>query len=281
VALPNVIVIGAMKCGTSSLHYYLDLHPEISMSSPKELDFFLGAADREGAGNWHRGLEWYESHFDPAAPVRGESSPNYSAPPSEAVADRMARVVPDARLVFLARHPIERIVSHYLHMWVGGHESKSLPEAISTTKDSYIDRTRYARMVGPFLERYPRDRILFLRAEELLRQRRDTMRRTFGFLGVDDSFWSEKMERLRQPTASKGRLYALSERLRASPMAAPIFRLGPEAKWYLERLLFSRPKPIERPTIPPDLRRSILAELEGDIAELERITGWDLTTWRS
>ena len=63
--LPNLIVIGAQKCGTSGLHYYLSLHPEVSMSSPKELNYFIAAR------NYPRGLEWYSRHFDPAARCRG------------------------------------------------------------------------------------------------------------------------------------------------------------------------------------------------------------------
>ena len=69
-AMPNTIVIGAQKCGTSTLHYYLGFHPEISASRPKELNFFI-----EGRG-WERGVDWYRSHFDPTKPVRLESSPS-------------------------------------------------------------------------------------------------------------------------------------------------------------------------------------------------------------
>src|ERR687898_136777 len=74
-ALPNLVVLGAQKCGTSGLHFYLDLHPEIAMSMPKELNFFI-----EERG-WPRGTDWYMQHFDPDAPIRGESSPNYTTYP--------------------------------------------------------------------------------------------------------------------------------------------------------------------------------------------------------
>src|SRR5213078_5271544 len=83
-ALPSLVVIGAQKCGTSGLHYYLSLHPEVSMSRPKELNFFI--VER----NWPRGTEWYAAHFEPRANVRGESSPNYTAyPQHQGVAERM------------------------------------------------------------------------------------------------------------------------------------------------------------------------------------------------
>jgi hypothetical protein len=72
-ALPNLLILGAQKCGTSGLHYYLGLHPEVSMSKPKELNFFIEER------NWTRGTDWYKRHFDASATVRGESSPNNTA----------------------------------------------------------------------------------------------------------------------------------------------------------------------------------------------------------
>jgi hypothetical protein len=84
--LPNLIVIGAQKCGTTSLHYYLSLHPEIAMSRTKELHFF--------SRRWRRGLRWYERQFRDPAPIRGESSPSYAFYPVwRDVPERMAEVV--------------------------------------------------------------------------------------------------------------------------------------------------------------------------------------------
>ena len=89
--LPNLIVIGAAKCGTTSLHEYLDAHPEIAMSREKELYFFIEEK------NWNKGLAWYESNFDPHARVRGESSPGYTVfPLYQGVPERMAAIVPNA-----------------------------------------------------------------------------------------------------------------------------------------------------------------------------------------
>ena len=100
--LPNVLVVGAAKCGTTSLHEYLDRHPEIAMAREKELDFFVEQK------NWSRGVDWYERQFA-AAPVRGESSPSYTAYPRyRGVPERIRRIVPDAKLVYLVRDPVER-----------------------------------------------------------------------------------------------------------------------------------------------------------------------------
>ena len=106
--LPNLIVIGAQKCGTSSLELYLDLHPEIAMARPKqyELNFF------SWEDVWRRGVGWYEQQFRDA-PVRGEKSNGYSAWPFwPFVPERMKDVIPDARLIYLLRDPIERLITN-------------------------------------------------------------------------------------------------------------------------------------------------------------------------
>jgi hypothetical protein len=71
-ALPNLIIVGGLKCGTTSIHHYLGLHPQVQMSKPKELNFFVEHL------NWDLGLDWYRGRFDERFPVRGESSPHYT-----------------------------------------------------------------------------------------------------------------------------------------------------------------------------------------------------------
>jgi hypothetical protein len=294
-ALPNLIVVGAQKCGTSALHYYLGLHPEVQMSSPKELSFFLSEDDfhpepfisepeeRRLFGrtwNWSRGPEWYASHFRADAPVRGESTPGYASLWYPGVAGKMAEVVPEARLIFLARDPIERLVSHYMHARVGGAEWRPLPAAVGP-KSVYVARSRYASLLRPFLDRFPRDRILLLRQEHLLDRRRYTLRHVFRFLGVTEDFWSPKMERLRQQSGRKGRGYGIAQRLSQSRIVSPIYRLPQEAKWLLERMAYGRPREADRPPVDAALRARLLEELEPEIARLEELTGWDLAEWRA
>src|SRR5919108_5987197 len=108
--LPNLIIIGAQKCGTSALHHYLGLHPDIFMSHEKELNFFMQRK------NWDKGRAWYESMFPCNATVRGEASPGYTDYPTEPrVAERMHSLIPDAKLIYIVRHPIERMISQYVH----------------------------------------------------------------------------------------------------------------------------------------------------------------------
>jgi hypothetical protein len=215
-ALPNLIVIGAMKSGTSALHRHLDCHPEIGMSRPKELNFFFGPVDsscpgtdrhvmtcecpqRWAEGNYHRGIGWYASQFDARLPVRGESSPQYTSPSRASVAVRMAQVVPEARLLYLVRDPLARAVSQYRHHHREGTERRPMHEALFNPSSQYISRGQYFQRLLPFLERFGKDQIAIVAQEELLADPHATLPKLFGFLGVDDSYWSSHFqERLNQ-----------------------------------------------------------------------------------
>jgi hypothetical protein len=197
--LPNLVVIGAMKCGTSALHRYLDLHPEISMSDPKELNFFYGLDERPGAwhpGNWHRGPGWYASHWSAATPVRGESSPGYTSPSHTGVAQRMAALIPGAKLIYLVRDPIDRALSQYRHHVAEGTEGRSPEDALLDPRSQYVLRGRYFERLAPFLEYFPRARIAIVSREELLTERRCTLQSLFDFLEVDPHFWSDHLNLL-------------------------------------------------------------------------------------
>src|SRR5205823_11980303 len=93
--LPNLLIIGAAKAGTTSLHRYLDLHPSIFMSRSKELQLF-------NQDDWRERRDWYRAQFPTAAPVRGESSGAYTMHPVlPCVPERIKATIPDARLIYL------------------------------------------------------------------------------------------------------------------------------------------------------------------------------------
>ena len=293
-ALPNLVIVGVQKCGTSALHYYLDLHPEVQMSSPKELAFFLDQSELEpgpyvsdprdlellkGERNWGRGVDWYRSHFRPEVAVRGEATPGYASPWFPKVPEHMAQVVPEARLIYIVREPIERLLSHYLHMRAMGREKRPLEEAVGAAENVYVGRSLYFTMLQPFRERFEDERILLLRQDELLRERRRTMRRVFEFLGVEPGFWSERMERERNTTGTKGRRYTAMDRLARTRLARPLYRLPQEAKWVAERLARGR-RHEPGPALAPGTEARIRERLEPELAAMEELTGWDLSAWR-
>lgn len=203
-ALPTTIVLGAMKAGTSAVHEYLAAHPEIAMSQPKELNFFFGPSTAPRGdrpcwlqGNWHRGTQWYASQFSPTHRIRGESSPGYTSPGRRDVAERMHRLVPRARLIYLVRHPLERALSQYRHHRRDGTEARPVGEALLDRGSQYIARSRYYENLRPFLALYPRQQIAVVAAEELAAEPRRVLRALFGFVEADAGFWDDDLLRRR------------------------------------------------------------------------------------
>jgi len=275
-ALPNLIVIGAQKCGTSSLHRYLDAHPGIAMSRAKELDFFLDD------GSWSRGLEWYASQFDGRASVRGESSPNYTnLPVSAGVAERIAEVLPDARLLYMVRDPIDRALSHYVHARGLGREDRSVGEALAEPDSRYMRRSQYRRQLAPFVARTPPERVLVVAQEDLRDRRRQTLREVFEFLGVDSSFDSDAFEREWEVSAGKDRKFKLAYRF-SRVLGGKQFwgRVPPGLRWGLERLALGRAgRPVAAPEIDPELRARLVRELEPEVRWLREYAGQSFAGW--
>jgi hypothetical protein len=179
--LPTFLVIGAPKGGTTSLFEYLRTHPEVHMPEGKELSFFVAEL------NWRRGVGWYRQQFAGADGARavGEASPTYAWYPSfSGVPSRIARVLPNVRLIYLVRHPIARMRSMYLHAVALGRERRPIARALLETPD-YLDCSRYGMQLDQYRRHFPRDRLLVLRSEDLRESRGATLGRIFSFIGVD------------------------------------------------------------------------------------------------
>src|SRR6476659_3786562 len=212
-AMPNMIIIGGLKCGTTSIHHYLGLHPEIWMSKPKELNFFVEEL------NWDLGLDWYRGRFDDRFAVRGESSPHYTnLPYFTGVAKRIHEHIPDARLIYMVRDPISRILSHWCHAVGAGYERRPMEDALARGDQTYVTRSRYWMQLQPYLEHFDRSQIEVITQEELQSDRDGTMRKAFAFAGVDGSFHSEQFSReWEKSTATESERYQFMETLLKLP----------------------------------------------------------------
>lgn len=291
-AFPNLLVIGAAKSGTSSLHFYLDLHPEISMSQPKELNFFLDDADLERScadlagreldlfrerSNGHRGPDWYARFFDPAAAVRGESSVAYGFPWYPGVADRASRLVPGAKIIYLVREPVERAISHY-SQYAAGREWRDADAALASDRSPYVEASRYATVLSMWGAAFPPESILVIDQAALRDRRKATMAQIFSFLGVDPAFWSPSMSVMRNRGQVKGRAFRTAERLRASRLGAPLQKIPKALKLRLEAAL-ARPQEEKTGMLSQETASSLRAALQPEVARLERAAGLDLAGW--
>ena len=278
--LPSLIIVGGLKCGTTSIHHYLGLHPEIQMSKPKELNFFVAEL------NWDLGLDWYASRFDDRFKVRGESSPHYTnLPRFEGVAERIHEHCPDARLLYMVRDPIKRILSHWVHATGAGYETGDLVTTLSNLDSSYINRSKYWMQLQPYLERFDRSQIEIVTQEELGAEREATMRRAFGFAGVDENFESEQFDREWEKSGAKeGDKYQLMEKLIKLPgfrsFDRNFDRLPERMRWLVEKVVHDPEKPAApKPVLPDDLLETLKSRFAEEVPELQKFAGREFVGW--
>jgi len=279
-ALPNLIIIGGLKCGTTSIHHYLGLHPEIQMSKPKELNFFAREL------NWDLGLDWYASRFDNRFKVRGESSPHYTnLPRFEGVPERIKEHCPEARLLYMVRDPIKRILSHWVHATGAGYETGELVEVLSEPNSSYMSRSKYWMQLQPYLELFDREQVEIIAQEELQTEREETMRRAFAFAGVDATFTSEQFDReWEKSSAKQGDKYQLMEKLIKLPgfrsFDRNFDRLPESMRWLVEKVVHDPEKPpAPKPQLPDELFETVRGRFGEDVNELQRFAGREFAGW--
>ncbi|MFQ5697646.1 MAG: sulfotransferase [Myxococcota bacterium] len=264
--LPDFAVIGAMKCGTSSLHDQLAAREGFFMSDPKEPNFFSDDSIFE------RGIEWYRSLFAPARPdqICGESSTHYTKLPTHPHAcSRMREHLEAPKLVYVLRDPIDRIVSQYVHEWTENQVREPIDVAVRR-HPRYRAYSSYARQLEPYLSAFGREAILLVAFERLVSDSDRELARICGFLGdpsARDARWRRDL-----PPRNLSR-----DRLRKSRVRSALLGLGPvqAAKSWLppgwrERIK-ARWQMRERPMLSPPVRAELEAALDLD---LEVLGGW-------
>tara|TARA_E500000318_G_scaffold86482_5_gene83031 strand:+ start:79138 stop:80019 length:882 start_codon:yes stop_codon:yes gene_type:complete len=180
--MPDFVIIGAMKCATSTLHDQLARINGVSMTEPKEPNFFSDEL------NWAKGMGWYESLFEsmPVDDLKGESSTHYTKLPTYPLCiPRMHEHLPNAKLIYVMRDPIDRIVSQYIHEW-----SQRVIEDGCTIDDA-IDRypmlaeySKYAMQLSPYVEKWGMGHILPVFFERLMHNPQEEFERVGRFLGI-------------------------------------------------------------------------------------------------
>ena len=207
--LPNFIIIGAQKSGTTSLHLYLSQHPQLIPSYRQKVHFFDGGLD-PNVDNFKYGEAWYRSHF-PLKRNTGsnqkafETSPLYIFNPL--APKRIYQLINNVKLIAILRNPVDRAISHYFHEKRKDRESLPILEALQSEEErlkpviekqnykssifrhySYKSRGLYYDQLKRYLDYFPMSNILVINSEMLFMHPSDTLRRVFRFAGVDTEF---------------------------------------------------------------------------------------------
>ena len=278
--LPDFIVIGATKAGTTSLDFYLSLHPEIHMAQPKEPRYFIDA--KEPLGRWAKGIDWYRGLFRSGKRLCGEASPAYTHAPSlSGVPERMARLVPNAKLIYLVREPLERLKSHYLMHCRQSRESVDLADFLAANPDARcLLASCYGSQFEKFLEFFPLEQILLVESVELARNRSCALQRIFCFLGVDSSFSTPLFHHQRNISAHQRIPNALGQRILDSRGMSSAKKILPDFLFYHLRNIVLLPCSAKLPSmeLPQDMRRAIQNRFFGEVRRLRQLSGQSLVS---
>ncbi len=267
--VPTFSVIGTMKGGTSSLHRYLKVHPEVTMTSKKECNFFIPVKH----GTYQRGFDWYRSLFKEEAKAYGDVSPEYSK--RHRYGDDTPRLLheanPDVRLVYVLRDPIERFLSGYIHNTARGRTGRTFEAFFQSPMiEPHLDTSRYHYQLEPYLEHFPLGQLLIITSEELRRDTHRVLQEVFRFIGVSP-FESDAFNERHHVSANKMRPSELTTRVK-SP------RLRRVLKPFLPKHL-TKKQPIERPQLSEAQRAYLVERLGPDVERLRALTGRSFDEW--
>jgi hypothetical protein len=261
--LPDFIIIGAMKAGTTSLYQYLAMHPDVVKGKRKEPSFFT-------QGEFRKGVEWYRNLFPDTPKIKGEASTNYTKYPKFGnVAPRMFSVVPDIKLIYLVRHPVERFVSQIHHMMIKRGQDNSTTKTLEDIRrqQESLRISQYYLQVSQFLDHYPLSRFLFLRFEDLVKDPSGVMNETAGFLGLSPFYTPEINYRVHNKTSTSARVKYKG--LHHFLLSAHLRGLIPPVHTKLET-------PVPKPVLTPDARKFVWDYVAEDLHQFETLIGRQL-----
>ncbi len=198
--LPSFIIIGGLKCGSTSLYEYLCEHPKVERAQTKELFYF----DKF----YEKGARWYQSNFEikKKNKITGEASPHYIHHPQ--TPHRIKKDLPDVKLIAVLRNPVDRLFSHYKHNVRNGWEDLEMEAALAAEEGrlkaaneatgnnpnyrnfdalifSYFTKGIYAEQLKRWYDIFPKNQILVLQSERLFDSPEATMQKTHKFLGLE------------------------------------------------------------------------------------------------
>lgn len=301
--LPDFLVIGAPKAGSTAVHAALVRHPGLFLSDPKEPKYFMTAGTRppraqhRGPGDAHSAREWvwsrdrYERLFDaaPAGSLKGESTPFYLW--DQVAHVRIRATIPDVRMIAVLRDPVDRAHSNWAHLYADGLE----PEAdflracdLEPLRAAagyapfwrYLELGRYGEQLSHLFSLFPRDQVHVVRYRELIEQPAQTLDGICDFLGIETGILTEI-----PPSNGSGWSAhtpadrALRRVIRAGAAAGSLTHPG---VWRTaERRLVTVLKrgSTTRPRVTPDERRVLVEHYRSDVAVLEEQLGRDFSDW--
>ncbi len=260
--LPDFMIVGAMKCATSTLHDQLAQQPGIHMSTPKEPNFFSNDEI------YRNGIGWYSSLFrDEPKLLQGESSTHYTKMPTypETLPRMLKHGLGGVKMIYVIREPVSRLVSQYIHEWSQGFLKDDINTALKTFP-ILVDYSRYHYQYCALLEHFDPDQILIVFYERLIAEPQSELERICGFIGYEGKpVWNFDLE-AQNVSAKRIRKFPLYSLVVESPLLAFLRRtFVPKA---LREAVKDRLVMKQRPELNDDSRARLREIFDEDLKQL-------------
>jgi hypothetical protein len=283
--LPNFIIGGALKSGTTSLNYYLKQHPDVFMSVLKEPRYFAydvndpDHVDGRGLRFPIKTLNEYAALFAEAGNQRaiGEVSPHYLI--SSIAPRRIRETLPNVKLIFSLRHPVKRAYSIYWHDVRLGAESRPVEEAL-TEREYAVTHGLYHAWLSNWYDCFDPAQIKVILFDDLQRDAPGTFADICRYLTIQDTFLPDFKVRNKGGALKNEHLGHFYERIKTHPLRRVIDPLVPQR--LRSRFIDARNRNFEEPPpMPPALAARLADFYREDIDRLEQLLGCDLSAWRN
>ena len=268
--LPHFMIIGAMKSATSTLQDQLIQQSGIFMCDPKEPNFF---SDND---QYIKGMNWYTALFDnfPDGALLGEASTHYTKLPtySETVT-RLNKHLSDIRYIYVMRHPIDRLISHYIHEWSTGNYKCDINEAI-TRYPELVDYSRYSMQLEPYFKMFGKCNVMPVFFDRLITHSQSELDRVCEFIGYKSkATWIHNLK-AQNVSSKRIRKFPLYDLLIESKIAKVIRRnLIPKQ---IRNLVKYKLRMQDRPIINEKNMSELEKEFNQDLAILSKWLGKDI-----
>ncbi|MFE4108655.1 sulfotransferase domain-containing protein [Almyronema epifaneia] len=261
-----VMIIGAMKCGTSSLYSYLKKHPEICPASTKEPEFF-SENQKHGVAIENYSDLWNFDHTVHKYAL--EASTGYTKYPTEPnVAQNIFNYGIKPKFIYIIRNPFERIASHFNYMrrdesWLANIDS---PFVIHTSN--------YFLQLEQYTQYFPLEDILVLDFDDLKKQPQQVLQTTYAFLQLSSSYFPPAYE-VKNSTPVESKIEWSLRRLKLRPWLKQL----PEPIKQAGKRLLQRTPPVERRVLTETEKAFIYRELQASMVRLQQVYGFDVGKW--
>ena len=267
--LPNFLIIGAQRSGTTTLHRILGRHCDVFTTPVKEIYYFVDA-------NYYKGINWYEKQFSNwnGEAAIGESSPDYMI--SERAAQRIKKSLTDVKLLMIVRNPVERVYSAYWNNRLNLVAPYTRFEAAIQRDPLHLERGFYYRHIQRFLKVFEKEDLLVLLYDDLKDYPTSLFKKCFSFLGVDDSYEDLEFDQVfNRGRAHGGKLYQFalqnSHLLRYLPKGTGLRRI----------LKLGKPVSFEYPAMDQGIKQRLISLYEDSNLRLSEFLGRDISHWNA